>query len=117
MYQSYMPDSTMYSLFKLLRFDKNEVDLSRMAKAIEMAIKNHPALRTVLQYNEDGELIQKYDPKISVAVTPEKISEEELIQRYEKQLKLYRLAVEKNYGMPVKKCLIWSFWLSKEIEI
>ena len=77
-YQNYMPNSTMYSLFKLLRFDKNEVDLSRMAKAIEMAIKNHPALRTVLQYNEDGELIQKYDSKISAVVTPEKISEEEL---------------------------------------
>ncbi len=77
-YQNYMPNSTMYSLFKLLRFDKNEVDLSRMAKAIEMAIKNHPALRTVLQYNEDGELIQKYDSKISAVVTPEKISEDEL---------------------------------------
>ena len=77
-YQNYMPNSTMYSLFKLLRFDKNEVDLSRMAKAIEMAIKNHPALRTVLQYNEDGELIQKYNSKISATVTPEKISEDEL---------------------------------------
>ena len=77
-YQSYMPDSTMCSLFKLLRFDKNEVDISRMAKAIEMAIKNHPALRTSLQYNGEGELVQKYDPKISVTITPEKISEEEL---------------------------------------
>ena len=47
----------------------------------------------------------------------DKVSEDELIRRYEKQLKLYRLAVEKNYGKPVKKCLIWSFWLSKEIEI
>ena len=47
----------------------------------------------------------------------DRIDEEELISRYEKQLKLYRLAVEKNYGKPVKKCLIWSFWLSKEIEI
>jgi len=47
----------------------------------------------------------------------DKISEEELVSRYEKQLKLYKLAVEKNYGKPVKKCLIWSFWLSKEIEI
>lgn len=68
----------MYNLFKLIRFDKKELDLTRFAKAIEIAIKNHPALCTILQYNEDGELIQKFDQKMEVVITPEKISEEEL---------------------------------------
>ena len=58
---------------------------------------------------EDGFVIVDYKTN--------KIGEEELIKRYEKQLQLYKLAVEKNFGIPVKKCLIWSFRLSKEIEI
>ena len=78
LYQSQAPNSTMYNLFKMLRFDKKEVDVERMAKALEMAFKNHPTLCTILQYNESGELIQKYDPNMSVAVTPEQISEKEL---------------------------------------
>ena len=77
-YQSYIPNSTMYNLFKMIRFDKDVVDLERMAKAIEMAIKNHPSLCTTLQYNENGDLIQKYNPKMSVEIKPEKISEDEL---------------------------------------
>ena len=76
--QSYLPNTTMYNLFKLIRFDKKELDLARFAKAIEITIKNHPALCTILQYNEDGELIQKFDQKMEVVITPEKISEEEL---------------------------------------
>ena len=77
-YQSYMPGSTMYNLFDMFRFDKNDIDPERMVMAVEMALKNHPALRTVLQYNEKGELIQKYDSKMQIVVTPEKISEDEL---------------------------------------
>ena len=77
-YQSYIPNSTMYNLFKMIRFDKNGVDLDRMAKSVEIAVKNHPALRTILQYNDNGDLIQKYDPNMSVTITPEKISEDEL---------------------------------------
>ena len=77
-YQSYMPNSTMYNLFDMIRFEKKEIDVDRMAKAVETAFKNHPALSTVLQYNENGELIQKYDPKMSIVITPERISEDEL---------------------------------------
>ena len=73
-YQLYTPDSTMYNLFNLLRFDKDEIDLNRMAKSIEMAIKNHPAFCTIIQFNENGDLIQQYDSKMKVAITPEKIS-------------------------------------------
>ncbi len=77
-YQSYMPNSTMYNLFDMIRFEKKEIDVEKMAKAVEMAFKNHPALSTILQYNENGELIQKYNSRMSIVITPEKISEEEL---------------------------------------
>ena len=77
-YQSYMPNSTMYNLFDMIRFEKEEIDVEKMAKAVEMAFKNHPALSTVLQYNKSGDLIQKYDSKMSIVIKPERISEDEL---------------------------------------
>ena len=73
-YQLYTPNSTMYNLFNMLRIEKEGVDLDRMAKAIEMAIKNHPAFSTIIQFNEDGDLIQYYDSQMSVTVALEKIS-------------------------------------------
>lgn len=73
-YQNYTPDSTMYNVFAMLRFEKDEVDLKHMAKAIELAIRNHPAICTTLRYNNDGTLVQQYDAQMPVAVTPEKIS-------------------------------------------
>ena len=74
-YQLYTPNSTMYNLFNLLRFEKEEIDLSRMAKSIEMAIKNHPAFSTIIQFSEDGDLIQQYDSQIPATVAVEKISD------------------------------------------
>ncbi len=79
--------------------------------------ENVSAEETLLIQGSLDMLCEYEDGFVIVDYKTDKISEEELIQRYDKQLKLYRLAVEKNYGMPVKKCLIWSFWLSKEIEI
>lgn len=73
-YQLYTPDSTMYNLFNLLRIEKEEIDLDRMAKSIEIAIKNHPAFSTTIQFNEDGDLMQQYDSQMQITITPEKIS-------------------------------------------
>ena len=73
-YQLYTPNSTMYNLFNMLRIEKEGMDLDRMAKAIEMAIKNHPAFSTIIQFNEDGDLIQYYDFQMPVTVALEKIS-------------------------------------------
>ena len=76
-YQLYTPNSTMYNLFNMLRIEKEGIDLDRMTKAIEMAIKNHPAFSTIIQFNEDGDLIQQYDSQMNITIRPEKISAEE----------------------------------------
>ena len=73
-YQLYTPNSTMYNLFTMLRIEKEGIDLNRMARSIEVALQNHPALRTVLQFNEDGEIVQQYNPQIPITVALEKIS-------------------------------------------
>ena len=79
--------------------------------------KNAAENETLLIQGSLDMLCEYDDGFMIIDYKTDKISEEELIQRYEKQLRLYRMAVEKNYRRPVKKCLIWSFWLSKEIEI
>ncbi len=76
-----------------------------------------PVSETLLIQGSLDMLCEYDDGFVIIDYKTDKVDEEELLLRYEKQLKLYRLAVEKNYCKPVKKCLIWSFWLSKEIEI
>ena len=41
----------------------------------------------------------------------------ELVLRYEKQLQLYKSAIEKAYNIPVKEVLLYSFALEKTISI
>ena len=73
-YQLYTPNSTMYNLFTMLRIEKEGIDLNRMVRAVEMALQNHPVFRTVVQFNEDGELVQRYDAQMPIAVTLEQVS-------------------------------------------
>ena len=49
--------------------------------------------------------------------TDRNIDEKELINRYTKQLQLYARAFSANYSMPIKRCLIYSFWLNKTVEV
>ena len=102
-YQSYTPNSTLYNLFDMIRFEKKEIDAERMAKAVEMAFKNHPALSTMLQYNEKGDLIQKYNPKMSIVITPERISEDEL-----NKIKDTLVAPFKLINAPLFRCRLFE---------
>jgi ATP-dependent helicase/nuclease subunit A len=45
------------------------------------------------------------------------VSEEQLRHRYEKQLEIYKAAIELTTGKNVKKLIIYSIDLEKEIEI
>ena len=79
-YQLYTPKSTMYNLFSMLRIEKAGIDLSRMARAIEMALQHHPVFRTILKFNDDGEVVQQYDPQMPISVNIEKVSESEFAE-------------------------------------
>ena len=41
----------------------------------------------------------------------------ELLERYSKQLMLYKKAAEQLFELPVKKCVIYSFHCGKEIDV
>ena len=74
-YQLYTPASTMYNLFSLMKLDKELINAEKMAEALENAIRNHPALLTMFDYNDDGELVQCYRPDLMRPIYVEKMSE------------------------------------------
>ena len=62
-------------------------------------------------FEEDGELV-------IVDYKTDKIkSEQELLDTYYGQLKLYKDSMEKCIGKPVKECLLYSFSLEKDIKV
>ncbi len=74
-YQLYTPNSTMYNLFSVMRLEKGLIEPQMLADAMETAIKAHPALLTVLRYNEDGNLVQRYTPEIFQPIYVERLTE------------------------------------------
>ncbi len=42
---------------------------------------------------------------------------EELVHRYQGQLRIYAMALERTWGLPVRQCLLYSFALSVEIPV
>ncbi|MCL2035156.1 MAG: helicase-exonuclease AddAB subunit AddA [Oscillospiraceae bacterium] len=60
---------------------------------------------------EDGEAVI-VDYKTDI-VTDSK----QLLERYGKQLSLYRMMLEESLGVPVKECAIYSFWLSAQVKL
>ena len=77
-YQLYTPNSTMYNLFSMMKVGTDFFDMEQMAAALKKAIANHPALMTTFEWNEDGELIQRYSPENLTDIHVEKLTEFEL---------------------------------------
>ena len=74
-YQLYTPKSTMYNLFSMLKVDKETFEPAKLAKALEVVIKNHPALLTQFDFNADGDIVQSYHPELFEKIKVEKMSE------------------------------------------
>jgi len=77
-YQFYTPKSTMYNLFSMMRVDKETFELPRLAEAMKTAIANHPALLTIIEMNEDGDLVQRYNPDFLEDIRVERMTEFDL---------------------------------------
>lgn len=59
-YQLYTPKSTMLNLFSMIKFDTEIFEINRMLKAVDTAISNHPSLMSLINFDEDGELVQEF---------------------------------------------------------
>ena len=77
-YQFYTPRSTMYNLFTMFRLDKALMSAEKAAAAMQTAIMNHPALLTVIEFNGDGDMVQRYAPDKMKNITVEQVHDWEL---------------------------------------
>lgn len=77
-YQFYTPKSTMYNLYQMMKFDKDIVEMDKLAACVKTSAMNHPALLTTFFFNEDGEPMQRYSPELWKDIEVEHITEAEL---------------------------------------
>ena len=63
-------------------------------------------------------VIEKEDSIVIIDYKTDRVKEAgELIDRYSRQLELYKRAIGPRFAKPVEKCVIWSFELSKEVIV
>ena len=73
---------------------------------------------TVLIQGVADAIIAEHDGLTVIDYKTDRVGEvEELDERYRAQLELYGRALSKNFGCPVKRRVIYSFSLSKELEL
>ena len=106
-YQLYTPKSTMYNLFTMMKLDKELFDMQKMADAMHTAIRNHSALLTTFDFNDDGEIVQHYTPEVLADIHVEKLSE------FEKNglgISVLLYCFPDDFDLPFKFChrLLWS---------
>ena len=90
-------------------FGSNGRDLFNDTEASEELILVQGIIDVFFQ-EEDGIVLLDYK-------TDRVDAEKELVLRYEKQLQLYKSAIEKAYNTPVKEMLLYSFALEKGVQI
>ena len=93
-YQLYTPESTMYNLFTMFRFDKNTISPEKAAAAMQAAILNHPALLTVLEFSDDGDIVQRYSPSKMKNIIVEQLHDWELDTVKDTLVKPFRIIGE-----------------------
>ena len=76
-YQFTHAKSIMYNLPMLYRFDAS-MDAQRLADAVSTAIRQHPALTTVLEFDENGNVVQRNRPELFCDVQVEELPEDRL---------------------------------------
>lgn len=96
-YQLYTPKSTMYNLFTMLKVDTKLYNMEDLAKAMYNVLKNHPALLTTFHFNEDGDLVQKYNPDLLEEIRVEHISEFDFNQIKDNLVMPFKLIDSKLY--------------------
>ena len=102
-YQFYSPNSTMYNLFSLLKLDKTQIDMERMAAAMSKAIANHPALSTIFSWNRERELVQSWHPERIEKIHVERMTEFEF--RFVRDMLVYPFKI---VGGRLYRCRIFE---------
>lgn len=82
--------------------------------SLPKALQNEPVM---VQGIADCVLVEEGGAILVDYKTDRVKTEGELARRYKQQLLLYRRALEPRLGLPVTRCLLYSFHLGREVEI
>ena len=95
-YQCYVPKSTTWNLYTLLRFP-SQVDVTLVKTALEKVLRAHPVFSTIYCFNEDTDLVQRYMEDMDLSVDIEELSEAEFVDVMESLLQPFKLLNHKLY--------------------
>jgi acyl-coenzyme A synthetase/AMP-(fatty) acid ligase/acyl carrier protein len=79
------PDTTLANVPVLYQL-KHDVDAERFARAVDKVFRHHPLLLTKMIQDEEGTILQKYDPELFEPVQIIKLTQEEFNHRKEELL-------------------------------
>ena len=76
-YQLCAPKSCMWNIPMLFSVSLRETDAPRFIEAAKRMAEHHPVFRTTIRFDEDGRVVQSFDPAVDLPIKVENVSEEE----------------------------------------
>lgn len=94
------PKSTMWNMYRMFKLS-DDTDPDRLAKAMDRAVKNHPALLTEMLFDDDSEVAQRYNPDLFEETKVTDIAYDELMADLDSLVQPYRLIGSKLYRFEI----------------
>ena len=95
-HQLYSPLSVMWNVSMLLHFPKT-VDVQRLKHALDRVMAAHPVFSTRFTFDDEFELVQKYDASLTFDIPVERITESEFIDIRSTLIRPFKLLNELMY--------------------
>ena len=89
-YGFFRASDAMWDIPLLYRFDQ-EIDAQKLCDALHEACVSRTALSTVFGFDEDGELMQRYDPSRALRISPVQTTEEDFSKIRKKLVYPFRI--------------------------
>ena len=102
-YQFLNVNSTMYNLSGFYRLDA-KLNAEKLAKAVEKVANHHPALNSVFDFDDEGNIVQKIRSKSLPPVEIEEISASDIEKLSKTLLKPFNLFNEPLFRAKIFKC-------------
>ena len=101
-YQLRYPKSTAWNISLLLKFG-SDTDMERLKKAVDSALKAHPVFSIRYVFDENTQLVQKYNPDMVFDTPIEVISEADFVDESEDLVQPFNLLNEPMYRVRIFK--------------
>ena len=90
-YQLCAPQSCMWNIPMLFTLSKDTVEADRFLLAAQKMADHHPVFRTVVFFDEEGKVVQRYDGDITQKIEMETLTEAEFREKRDKLNKPVRM--------------------------